>query len=155
MPIHPLRYDDLPALKALIDATGLFPSEMLDDMTAGYLAGTAAEEIWLVDQDAREPATLAYVAPERMTNATWNLLLIAVAPDRQRGGRGSAMLFHVEALLARRGARLLLIETSGLPEQAGARAFYAKNGYAQEGVIRDFYDEGEDKVIFRKKLPVA
>lgn len=43
---------DLPPLKALIDATSLFPSAMLEDMIADYLAGVAGGEIWVtVDGD--------------------------------------------------------------------------------------------------------
>ena len=30
--------------------------------------------------------------------------------------------------------------------------FYSKEGYEKEGQVRDFYADGEDKVIFRKVL---
>jgi ribosomal protein S18 acetylase RimI-like enzyme len=30
--------------------------------------------------------------------------------------------------------------------------FYKKIGYTQEAVIRDFWKDGEDKIVFRKKF---
>ncbi len=35
---------------------------------------------------------------------------------------------------------------------AGARAFYAARGYAEEARLRDFYLDGWDKVVYRKRL---
>jgi hypothetical protein len=49
-----------------------------------------------------------------MTEGTWNRYLIAVHPDVQGTGVGTAMLHHIEQLLATRGERVLLVETSGL-----------------------------------------
>lgn len=150
--IRPVVPGDVPALKALIEAAGLFPSDMLDDMLAPYFEqGRAGPQVWLTDDDGG-PVAVAYYAPERMTEGTWNLYLIAVHPDHQSRGRGSALLRHVEAALAARGERVLLVETSGLPEFERTRAFYRGNGYGEEARIRDFYQAGEDKVIFRKAL---
>jgi GNAT superfamily N-acetyltransferase len=145
---------DVAALKALIDTVGLFPSSLLDDMLAGYLGGDHSQGFWLAIDDGG-PVGIAYCAPERMTLGTWNLLLIAVHPGRQGQGRGTALLGEVERALAVRGERLLLVETSGLPEFAKTRAFYARCGYAEEARIRDFYQEGEDKVVFSKALAEA
>jgi ribosomal protein S18 acetylase RimI-like enzyme len=142
---------DLPAIKAVIDATGLFPSDMLDDMTRDYLAVSDGPDIWLT-VDLEGPAGVAYVAPERMTDGAWNLYLIAIDPGHQGRGHGSAVLRHVEGMLAARGARILLVETSGLPAFAATRAFYGANGYDAEGRIRDFYAAGDDKLIFRRAL---
>ena len=149
--IRPLTAADLPALKAVIDATGLFPSDMLDDMTAAHLRGDDNGETWLTMDDGA-PMALAYCAPERMTAGTWNLLLIAVHPDRQEQGHGAALLRHVETELSARGERLLLVETSGLPEFERTREFYRKNGYEEEARIREFYAAGEDKIVFRKRV---
>lgn len=155
--IRPLAEADLPALKAAIGATGLFPPELLDGMVAGHLAGeTAGEALWLTATDAAgTPIGLAYAAAERMTRGTWNLLLIAVHPDRQQGGVGTALLRRVEALLSAGGVRVLLVETSGLAAFEPVRGFYRRRGFAEEGRIREFYDAGEDKVIFRKALPAG
>jgi GNAT superfamily N-acetyltransferase len=155
--IRPTVAADLPALKQVIDSNELFPSEMLDDMIAAYLANPASGEFWLTDDDDKDggPVGVAYCAPERMTEGTWNLLLIAQHPTRQGQGRGTAMLKHVEHALASRGERVLLVETSGLPTFERTRTFYLKNGYDQEARIREFYNVGEDKIVFRKALPIG
>jgi ribosomal protein S18 acetylase RimI-like enzyme len=149
--IRPVTPGDMPALKAVIDATGLFPSEMLDGMVAGFFSGEAVNDSWLTVEEG-EPVAVAYYVPERMTQGTWNLLLIAVHPDRQGQGIGAALMHHVERLLAARGERVLLVETSGLPDFERTRAFYRRIGYEQEARIRDFYQAGEDKIVFRKAL---
>lgn len=153
--IRPVTREDLSPLAALVDATGLFPGELLPGMTSGFLDGTSGDEQWLTLVDGAEPVAVAYVAPERLTSGTWNLLLIAVHPSRQGRGLGATLMAHVEGMLAARGERLLLVETSGLPEFARTRAFYLGLGYEQEARIRDFYQAGEDKVVFRKSLRPA
>lgn len=150
--IRPMHAGDLPAMRGLIDATGLFPGEMLDGMAGPFLDGSAPGERWLVAEDRDGIIGIAYAAPERMTSGTWNLYLIAVHPDRQGQGHGAAILAHVERLLATAGERLLLVETSGLPGFEGTRVFYRQCGYGEEARIRDFYQAGEDKVVFRKPL---
>lgn len=111
----------------------------------------AGNEIWLID-DRDALLSIAYCAPERMAEGMWNLYLIAVHPDRQGQGRGGNLLAEVERALVDKGARLLLVETSGLPEFERTRAFYLKNGYVAEATVREFYKSGEDKIIFRKLL---
>lgn len=150
--IRPLMRGDLPALIAVIDATGLFPGAMLNDMAAAYLARADADELWCVFDDGAVSG-LAYAAPERMADGTWNLLLIAADPRRQRTGIGSALIAAVEQQLGARGVRLLLVETSGLTEFDATRRFYRQRGYREEARIRDFYQAGEDKIVFVKPLP--
>lgn len=149
--IRPTTPDDFIALKNVIEATGLFPAEMLDGMLSDYFGGETENDYWLTD-DNNGPKAFAYFAPERMTQGTWNLYLIAVHPDQQNQGRGTSILREVERILAARAARVLLVETSGLPSFEGTRAFYRKCGYDEEARIRDFYQDGEDKVVFRKNF---
>lgn len=149
--VRPLRSADLAAVKSVIDRCGLFPSALLDDIAAEFLAGAGTPDKWLVHDDGAVTA-VAYCAPERMTEGTWNLLLIAVDPARQGSGVGTSIMRHVEQELAASGWHLLLVETSGLPEFARTRQFYRGLGYEEEARIRDFYREGEDKIVFRKAI---
>ncbi len=138
-------------MKEIVDATGLFPGELLDDMTAGFFAGRTDEERWLtVGGDA--PVGLAYYVPERVADGTWNVLALAVHPDAQGRGQGTALMRAIERELAAEGRRVLLVETSGTPEFERTRAFYRGLGYDEEARIRDFYAAGDDKVVFRHAL---
>ena len=149
--IRPVTPDDLPALKTVIDANKLFPSDMLDEMISNYFSKEDSNDYWFTYDDGK-PVAIAYCAPEKMTVGTWNLYLIAVHPDYQRSGRGAYLLNHIEQRLADRGARVLLVETSGSESFEGTREFYRKCGYDKEAQIREFYQAGEDKIVFRKSL---
>ena len=109
------------------------------------------DSFWLTDDDTG-PVGVAYCEPERMTDGTWNLQMILIHPDRQGQGRGTTLLQHVEQEVTNRSGRMLLVDTSGVPEFEKTRTFYTKCGYEAEARIRDFYAEGDDKVVFRKIL---
>ena len=143
--------DDLPKVKEVINSTGLFRGEMLDGMTGEALDSESNTERWLVMEE-EYLIGVVYFAPERMTEGTWNLYLIAVHADRQGMHNGSKLIAHVEATLAKEGHRILLVETSGNPEFEQTRQFYRNNGYTEEARIREFYTTGEDKIVFWKKL---
>ena len=153
--IRPTTPDDTAAILALSVSSGLFPSGATDEVAAvlsGCLAGeNGPDHVWLTDDDDG-PVGVAYYAPERMSDGTWNLYMLAVRPDRQRKGRGAALVRHVERALVTRGARVLLVETSGLASFERTRAFYRALGYDEEARIREFYKAGDDKVVFRKAL---
>jgi GNAT superfamily N-acetyltransferase len=152
--IRKIKKQDLTHLKAVIDSNGLFPSDLLDDMTNDYFSNEATTDIWLTNEVDNVPIAVAYCAPERMTEGAFNLYLIAVDKNLQGKGIGAEIMTYVENLLLEKGGRILIVETSGLPEFELTRKFYDKLGYTREAVIREFYQEGEDKVFFWKKLTV-
>jgi ribosomal protein S18 acetylase RimI-like enzyme len=149
--IRSMTPGDAGAVAGLIDATGLFPSHLLAGMVSPFFSGSAGDDQWVVVDELR-PIAVAYWSTERMTQGAWNLLLIAVHPRWQGQGVGSELLDHVEQELAASGQRILLVETSGLPEFERTRAFYRRCGYDEEARIRDYYEAGEDKIVFRKAL---
>jgi ribosomal protein S18 acetylase RimI-like enzyme len=143
--------DDLKAVSAILDRTELFPSEMLSEMAEPYLVGREPH-IWLVAESDGSVFGFAYCEPERMTDGTYNLLAIAVDPDRQNRGIGQHLVASVEQATKVSGGRVLLVETSSLPEYERTRSFYDQLGFDREAVIREFYAKGEDKVIFLKQI---
>jgi len=150
--IRNVRKQDLEDLKIVIDTTGLFPSDLLEGMMSDYFSATSDQELWLTQESHGKAVAVAYCAPERFTDGTYNLYLIAVHGAYQGKGIGAELMRHVEQTLREKGNRILLVETSGLPEFELTRAFYHKCKYNREATIRDFYREGEDKVVFWKKL---
>lgn len=158
--IRPTTPGDQAALLSLCQAAGLFEPHELDQLTHMLTdhftqSPNDISDVWLTDEDHGNnagPVGVAYIAPERMTEGTWNLLLIAIHPDQQKQGRGSTLLKHVEQSLIKRGERMLLVETLGLDDFDYVRRFYLAHGYEKEAVIRDYYGDGLDKIVFRKIL---
>lgn len=148
---RPLEGDDLPRVGSIVGATGLFPPDMLADMAAPYLTGQTPHH-WLVALVEDRVAGFAYAEPERMTEGTFNLLAIGVEPELQRAGIGGAIVRSLEERLRRERGRVLLVETSSLDGFAATRGFYAGQGYVEEARVRDFYADGEHKVVFWKRL---
>ena len=142
---------DLSAAKGIIDAVQLFPSELLDGMFCADTNDPVQSEFWLTFDDG-SPMAIAYCAPEAMADGTWNLLLLAVHPDRQSEGIGAQIMSYVETKLSAEGVRVLLVETSGTDEFNRTRAFYSKLGYNEEARIREYYGVGDDKIVFHKYL---
>ncbi|MEQ9266362.1 MAG: GNAT family N-acetyltransferase [Balneolaceae bacterium] len=150
--IRVVSQTDIEALKLVLDSSELFASELLDDMISDYLENPSSNDIWFTFADNEEPVSIGYCAPERLTEGTYNLYAIAVRKDYQGQGIGKQMMLYIEDLLRKKGNRILLVETSGASGFELTREFYKKCNYTKEAVIREFYSEGEDKIIFRKKL---
>lgn len=143
--------DDIPGLKKILDGTELFPSEMLADMLAPFLAGET-DAFWLTCLKDGEVAGLCYTAPEDFADGTWNMRALAVRPDLQGKGLGATLVKAAENHLKERGQRILIVDTSGTDDFALTRQFYVRNGYEAEARIRDYWAAGDDKVTFRKAL---
>ena len=154
--IRPTIPADTPVLLELTETTGVFKPmeiealrEVLDDLHAanhayGHRAATCEQDGQILG--------FAYWAPAAMTDRTWYLYWIAVRKDTHGRGLGGKLLAHVEDEIRVQQGRVLLIETSSLPHYDLTRRFYLKHGYDREAVLRDFYADGDDMVVFRKRI---
>ena len=154
--IRPTVPADTPDLLTLTQATGVFKDmeitalqEVLDDyhstnITLGHQCVTL--------EDKERIMGFAYFAPAAMTDRTWYLYWIAVRKQTQARGLGHKLLMFTENAIREAKGRILLIETSGLPHYDLTRKFYLKNGYEEEARLRDFYSDGDNLVVFRKRL---
>ena len=150
--IQAVSHNDIVGLKRVVDSSELFPSEYLDEMISDYLNNTNTQDIWFTYIDNDTPTAIGYCVPEKLTNGTYNLLAIGVTRNSQRNGVATEMMSYIEKKLKQKDGRILIVETSSDDAQIGARKLYKKIGYTQMAVIKDFWNEGEDKIIFWKKL---
>ena len=144
--------EDINGLKDVLNSIELFPSEILDEMVADYFNNPESEDIWFTKIENNEPISIGYCAPEKLTNGTFNLYAIGVKSDIQGKGIGSEMMSFIENKLKQKGKRILIVDTSGTDTFKLTRKFYENLGYKKEAVIRDFWDNGDDKIIYWKKL---
>ncbi len=150
--IRAVTPSDTEGLKVVVDSSELFPSEYLDEMISDYFNNPDTQDIWFTYIDNNKQVAIGYCIPEKLTEGTYNLLAIGVLKESQGKGIASEMMKHIEQLLKQKEGRILIVETSSDDAQIAARNFYKKIGYTQEAVIRDFWKEGEDKIVFWKKL---
>lgn len=154
--IRPCKPEETPTLVAIAEGTNVFKphelialKEVLDDYHAsnhnyGHQAVTYEKD--------GQAIGFAYYAPAAMTDRTWYLYWIAVNSKVQAKGIGAMLLRHAEEAIKKANGRLFLIETSSLPQYTLTRKFYVKHDYEQHAVLRDYYADGDDMVIFRKHL---
>jgi ribosomal protein S18 acetylase RimI-like enzyme len=90
------------------------------------------------------------------TDRTWDLYWIAVDSALQGAGIGTILLEEIERRLSGQRARMLIAETSSRSDYAATRSFYSRRGYVEAARLRDFYEPGDDRIIFVKRfLPLA
>jgi GNAT superfamily N-acetyltransferase len=87
-----------------------------------------------------------------MTRSTYDLYWLATRAANMRQGYGRELFALVEDEIKSRGGRLLVIETSSKEKYRGTHDFYVRIGCELAAQLHDFYDEGDDQLIFCKRL---
>ncbi len=100
------------------------------DAAAGYARRAAALQSALARAEGR---TVGFLSLERVSDAAVDIHVTAVEPAWRGRGVGRRLVEAAEGLAARRGARLLMVETVGASTPSAAyaetRAFYAAAGF--------------------------
>jgi|AGTN01.3.fsa_nt_gi Acetyltransferases len=147
---------DIPGLEKVLASTGLFYDFEIDValelMTLFLKEGERSGYCFYIAE--RENQTVAYInyGPTPCTVAGWDIFWIAVRKDLQNAGLGKALIEMAEKRIKASGGEKIWIETSSRADYFSTRMFYRKNGYAEITRLPDFYDTGDDKVIFVKNL---
>lgn len=89
--------------------------------------------------------------PTPCTIGTFDLYWIVVDRTLQEKGVGTALMDEMERRVAGR-ARLIVIETAGKADYEGTRVFYERRGYRIGSTVADYYDEGDDLVVYVKRV---
>ena len=105
-----------------------------------------------VSLEAGRIVAYACFGQDPMTRCTYDLYWIATRADCMRRGYGQKLFAFVEDEIRKRGGRQLVIETSSQEKYRGTQIFYARNGCEFIARMADFYDEGDDKLIYSKRL---
>ena len=152
MKIRLAQEEDKAGIKKILNSIELFPAELLDGMMHPYLTESDCQDIWFTAVNDGEILAFGYCAPEMLTEGTYNLYAIGILNEQQGLGIGTQMMTFLESKLLEKKQRILIIETSGIESFNSTRKFYEKLNFTREATIRDFWDEGDDKVIYWKKL---
>ena len=151
--------DRQPIYHLLMNA-GIFgqaDADCVDEMFRGTWAALQADanadtyhwlSCWLDDQ----LAGFACFGTESLTQGTWDLFWICVAPSARGQGVGRALMHNVVARAKAAGARLMVIYTSSTAPYAPARRLYESQEFTRSAIVDDYYRDGDHLYIYSKRL---
>lgn len=98
------------------------------------------------------PAAVMIYSRDTMSRHAWDIYWIATDPQYQGRGLGKWLLHIAEDDVKNNGGGIMYIETCSRPLYEPTRQFYLKCGYTIEGVLKDYYADGDSKCIFSKRI---
>jgi len=156
MEIGATRADEADQIMAVAREAQVFTTEEVDtvrELLDEYVAkGDASGYYFLSCRLEGRVVGFACYGSRALTRGTFDLYWIGTSPSAQRRGVGAALIAQAEQNVRTIGGRLLIVETSSLPGYEPARHFYESHGYRRQAIIEDFYDEGDNLVLYTKKL---
>jgi len=87
-----------------------------------------------------------------MTKSCFDLYWIVTHNDFRGKGIGKKLLEETYKEAKSLGCTMIIAETSGREHYAPTRAFYDSAQYTLEATIKDYYDKGDDKLIYIKRF---
>ena len=157
MKIRPLLEKDRAKLLSVLIKTRAFSSaeidvamELIDIVLKDQVQKDYQIDCMVDDQDL----AIGYIChgPTPMAQGTFDLYWIAVDPDFQEQGAGSKLVGFLEEGVKARGGRMILADTSTVPQYEKTQRFYVKNGFQQVARIPDYYQPGNDRITFCRRL---
>jgi len=155
--IRPMSRSDKTVVMELIAATEFFrPDEVLvaEELIDVYLNRPDQKDYEIVVTENEEHEVTGYMTwgLTAMTIGTYDLYWMAVSPRHQGHGYGRRLVEWLEAKVAELKGRLIIIETSSTPRYEPTRRFYLGLDYRETARVPDYYQPGDDRVIYIKRL---
>lgn len=149
---------DREAIRELIAGTRAFKPFEVDvamELVDAALAQEDQEDYlpYVLTEGDGAVAAYACFGKNPMTKATFDLYWIATRADRMGKGHGRAMVEFVVEEARKRGGKLLVIETSSQESYGTTRRFYDRIGARLAATLPDYYDEGDDKLVYLLPIP--
>ncbi|MBI4304008.1 MAG: GNAT family N-acetyltransferase [Chloroflexi bacterium] len=153
--IRPTTGTDKPAIMQILRNTPEFKPvdvAVAEELVDCYLNYTDSGYYVLVAEVGSAIAGYICYGPAPLTEGSWDVYWLAVAASEQGRGIGRALLTSAEGQINEALGRLVFIETSSKPEYEKASRLYLSHGYDLICRVADYYEPGDDKLLFQKRL---
>jgi D-alanine-D-alanine ligase len=152
-----LLASDLQAIRNITESTGFFyPDEV--DITVGiateHLKKGLQSRYNFLFADSEEGQTIGYACFGLIpcTRRSFDIYWLAVHKEFQGSGIGKILIAAVEKNVLCLGGKTVYLDTASRPLYEPTRQFYLRCNYVAEALLKDFYDYGDDKIIFAKRF---
>ena len=143
---------DVKAVKEMAESTGFFYDfeipvalELVED---ALMDGEHSSYKFLFAEIGGKPVSYTCYGQIGGTEAGYDLYWIITHNDYRGQGIGKIIIEETHRIIQELGGKYVIAETSGLEKYAPTRKFYLNLGYKLEAEIRDYYKEGDTKLIY-------
>lgn len=145
-------------VRDIVESTGFFHSYEIDVavelVEENLRLGEKESGYYFVFMDDDTGKTIGYSCYGEIacTKDRYDLYWMAVYDNLRGKGIGRQLLTETEKKIAERGGQIVYIETSSKPKYIPTRKFYDKTNYTLIAELKDFYADGDNKVIYSKRV---
>jgi len=148
-----LKQSDVIEIKNIIESTGFFYDYeipvAIELVNEALIKGQEKSEYFFqfIEADNKIASYLCY-GHIPCTVGSYGLYWIATHNNYRGKGMGKLILEKTHETIKNRNGRMIIAETSGTQKYISTRKFYENNGYKAEAIIKDFYQTGDDKIMY-------
>jgi ribosomal protein S18 acetylase RimI-like enzyme len=149
-----VKRDDLENVKDILHSSGFFYDfemsvaiELIEESLEN--SGESDYKFVFAEVDGR---TVGYTCFGQIpcTKHSWDLYWIGVHDDCRGSGVGKILMAETEKIIKNLGGKGVYIETSSREKYIPTQKFYDSCGCELITRFKDFYDEGDDKMVYRR-----
>lgn len=107
---------------------------------------------WIVAEKSDEIISFVCYGKNELSTHSWEVYCIAVDARYRDRGIGSILLRDCEEKILSSGGEYIWIETSGRSKYISTHKFYESSEYEKVAELAEYYDKGDSKLIYRKKI---
>ncbi len=151
-----VRPSDPDSVREIIESTGFFYDfevpvavELIEDKLH---SGDSCDYEFLFAEVSGKTIAYTCFGPIACTEGSFDLYWIVTHHDFRGKGIGRKLIGETHRIIREMGGRIVIAETSSTEKYLPTRRFYESLNYVNEGMIADFYKEGDGKVYFVKRF---
>lgn len=156
MRIRKLAAEDRPILEAILRSDATFRDDEIEvalELVDDALTNTSSDYWFRIAESEGVEAGYICFGPTPMTACTYDLYWIVTDAAHRGKGVARALIRSMESHLLERGHRAQVrVETSQTEGYGAARKLYDRLGYPEVARFPDFYEPGNDLIVFFKNL---
>lgn len=150
------QLSDIKSIRDIVESTKFFYDHEIDiavELVEERLKLGESTGYYFVFAEA-DGITVAYscYGPISMSKTSFDLYWIATHNDFRGKGIGKKLLEETFIEARKMGCKIIIAETSGLQHYESTRGFYTGTGFGLEARLKDFYDLGDDKLFYTKRI---
>jgi ribosomal protein S18 acetylase RimI-like enzyme len=151
-----VKQNDVEVIREITESTGFFPEdevkiavELIEErlqkgLDSGYLFNFLEYKGRVIGYTCFGLIPLSHIS--------YDLYWIVIHNDFRNKGLGKYLMKKMEDYIKAAGGIQIYVDTSSKKQYLPTRKYYKKSGYKQIAFFKDFFDYGDGKVVFYKKL---